>query len=252
MSVEPDAEADSGPATTTGGREHDPRLRGCCPGGDRRTAGPRESGMALSAPEERGKPAHEPKPTPPSRPRARPMNTRRGGGRHPSPRQWRGASRRRRGWPCRGNRQRSRRHPETVTSVEQVSSEDAMERSRSARAGACAAYKIQEVIKRRQIILVQVVKEERGNKGAALTTYLSLAGRYCVLMPNTAARRRHLAQDHQRRTTASASRRIAQRARGARRHGPDHSHRRRGSAPSAGDQARLRIPAAPVGERCAR
>jgi ribonuclease E len=47
-------------------------------------------------------------------------------------------------------------------------------------------YKIQEVIKRRQVILVQVVKEERGNKGAALTTYLSLAGRYCVLMPNTA------------------------------------------------------------------
>lgn len=47
-------------------------------------------------------------------------------------------------------------------------------------------YKIQEVIKRRQIILVQVLKEERGNKGAALTTYLSLAGRYCVLMPNTA------------------------------------------------------------------
>ncbi|MBB4264602.1 Rne/Rng family ribonuclease [Roseospira visakhapatnamensis] len=47
-------------------------------------------------------------------------------------------------------------------------------------------YKIQEVIKRRQIVLVQVVKEERGNKGAALTTYLSLAGRYCVFMPNTA------------------------------------------------------------------
>lgn len=46
-------------------------------------------------------------------------------------------------------------------------------------------YKIQEVIKRRQILLVQVVKEERGNKGAALTTYLSLPGRYCVLMPNT-------------------------------------------------------------------
>ncbi|HEY1447038.1 MAG TPA: ribonuclease E/G, partial [Caulobacteraceae bacterium] len=44
-------------------------------------------------------------------------------------------------------------------------------------------YKIQEVIKRRQIMLIQVVKEERGNKGAALTTYLSLAGRYCVLMP---------------------------------------------------------------------
>ena len=47
-------------------------------------------------------------------------------------------------------------------------------------------YKIQEVIKRRQVLLVQVAKEERGNKGAALTTYLSLAGRYCVLMPNTA------------------------------------------------------------------
>jgi ribonuclease E len=46
-------------------------------------------------------------------------------------------------------------------------------------------YKIQDVIKRRQVLLVQVVKEERGNKGAALTTYLSLAGRYCVLMPNT-------------------------------------------------------------------
>jgi ribonuclease E len=46
-------------------------------------------------------------------------------------------------------------------------------------------YKIQEVIKRRQIMLVQVTKEERGNKGAAMTTYLSLAGRYCVLMPNT-------------------------------------------------------------------
>ena len=46
-------------------------------------------------------------------------------------------------------------------------------------------YKIQEVMKRRQIVLVQVTKEERGNKGAALTTYISLAGRYCVLMPNT-------------------------------------------------------------------
>jgi ribonuclease E len=46
-------------------------------------------------------------------------------------------------------------------------------------------YKIQDVIQRRQVLLIQVVKEERGNKGAALTTYLSLAGRYCVLMPNT-------------------------------------------------------------------
>ena len=47
-------------------------------------------------------------------------------------------------------------------------------------------YKIQEVIKKRQILLIQVTKEERGNKGAALTTFLSLAGRYCVLMPNSA------------------------------------------------------------------
>ncbi|MBL4791105.1 MAG: S1 RNA-binding domain-containing protein, partial [Kordiimonadaceae bacterium] len=46
-------------------------------------------------------------------------------------------------------------------------------------------YSIQEVIKRRQVLLIQVVKEERGNKGAALTTYMSLAGRYCVLMPNS-------------------------------------------------------------------
>ena len=62
----------------------------------------------------------------------------------------------------------------------EVFDEQAKRRSRLLR-----SYKIQEVIKRRQILLVQVVKEERGNKGAALTTYLSLAGRYSVLMPNT-------------------------------------------------------------------
>jgi ribonuclease E len=56
---------------------------------------------------------------------------------------------------------------------------------RPRRARRLRSYKIQEVIARRQIMLVQVVKEERGNKGAALTTYISLAGRYCVLMPNT-------------------------------------------------------------------
>ncbi|MEE8214066.1 MAG: Rne/Rng family ribonuclease [Alphaproteobacteria bacterium] len=73
-------------------------------------------------------------------------------------------------------------------SLEEVGGEDEAEfqaagrrRTRSKR----QRYKIQEVIKRRQIILVQVVKEERGTKGAALTTYLSLPGRYCVLMPNT-------------------------------------------------------------------
>ena len=63
---------------------------------------------------------------------------------------------------------------------------DAMEEVRRRRRPNHRRYKIQEVISRRQILLVQVVKEERGNKGAALTTYLSLAGRYCVLMPNTA------------------------------------------------------------------
>ena len=57
-------------------------------------------------------------------------------------------------------------------------------RGRARRQGAARRYRIQEVISRRQILLVQVVKEQRGNKGASLTTYLSLAGRYCVLMPN--------------------------------------------------------------------
>ena len=63
---------------------------------------------------------------------------------------------------------------------------DELEEAEHQRSRTIRHYKIQEVIKRRQIMLVQVTKEERGNKGAALTTYLSLAGRYCVLMPNTA------------------------------------------------------------------
>lgn len=71
--------------------------------------------------------------------------------------------------------------------IESVGAEDAMEEvpDRQVRKPR-KQYRIQEVIKRRQILLVQVAKEERGNKGAALTTYLSLAGRYSVLMPNTA------------------------------------------------------------------
>jgi ribonuclease E len=69
--------------------------------------------------------------------------------------------------------------------VESVGAEDAMEEVPERRTRQRRQYKIQEVIKRRQVLLVQVVKEERGNKGAALTTYLSLAGRYSVLMPNT-------------------------------------------------------------------
>lgn len=71
-------------------------------------------------------------------------------------------------------------------SIESVADEDDSEDIRPVRKPRPRRYKIQEVIKVRQILLVQVVKEERGNKGAALTTYLSLAGRYCVLMPNTA------------------------------------------------------------------
>jgi ribonuclease E len=71
--------------------------------------------------------------------------------------------------------------------IETIGEEDAMEEvPQRSRRQPRRRYKIQEVIKRRQILLVQVVKEERGNKGAALTTYMSLAGRYCVLMPNTA------------------------------------------------------------------
>ncbi len=70
--------------------------------------------------------------------------------------------------------------------IESVADDDVIEEIRPPRKRRPKKYKIQEVVKVRQILLVQVVKEERGNKGAALTTYLSLAGRYCVLMPNTA------------------------------------------------------------------
>ncbi|MBO0732795.1 MAG: Rne/Rng family ribonuclease [Methylocapsa sp.] len=74
---------------------------------------------------------------------------------------------------------------EEAAEIEQIGG-DALEEMPPHRPRARRQYKIQEVIKRRQVLLVQVVKEERGNKGAALTTYLSLAGRYSVLMPNTA------------------------------------------------------------------
>ncbi|WP_395458542.1 Rne/Rng family ribonuclease [Azospirillum melinis] len=70
--------------------------------------------------------------------------------------------------------------PDTLGGDEDEEAETQRRRSRPLR-----SYKIQEVVKRRQVMLVQVTKEERGNKGAALTTYLSLPGRYCVLMPNT-------------------------------------------------------------------
>ncbi|MEO5344606.1 MAG: ribonuclease E/G, partial [Gammaproteobacteria bacterium SHHR-1] len=86
------------------------------------------------------------------------------------------------------SRSRSRKSDasEKDESIESVADDDDHEDIRPPRKPRPRRYKIQEVIKVRQILLVQVVKEERGNKGAALTTYLSLAGRYCVLMPNTA------------------------------------------------------------------
>ncbi|MES2664540.1 MAG: Rne/Rng family ribonuclease [Pseudomonadota bacterium] len=75
---------------------------------------------------------------------------------------------------------------DTDDEIESIAEEDVAEEISAPRKPRARRYKIQEVVKVRQIMLVQVVKEERGNKGAALTTYLSLAGRYCVLMPNTA------------------------------------------------------------------
>ncbi len=69
---------------------------------------------------------------------------------------------------------------------DEVGGDDTREDVRPARKPRIRDYKIQDVIKKKQILLIQVVKEERGNKGAAVTTYMSLAGRYCVLMPNTA------------------------------------------------------------------
>lgn len=85
----------------------------------------------------------------------------------------------------RGNKREEEKSGEEEETVESVGQEDALEEV-PFRRKLRRQYKIQEVIKRRQIMLVQVVKEERGNKGAAMTTYLSLAGRYSVLMPNTA------------------------------------------------------------------
>ena len=85
-----------------------------------------------------------------------------------------------------GNGQNGHGAEEDEEVVESVGGADAMEEVMDRAPRYRRQYKIQEVIKRRQVMLVQVVKEERGTKGAALTTYLSLAGRYCVLMPNTA------------------------------------------------------------------
>jgi ribonuclease E len=107
--------------------------------------------------------------------------------------------------------------------VESVGGADALEEVPDRTPRYRRQYKIQEVIKRRQIMLVQVVKEERGTKGAALTTYLSLAGRYSVLMPNTAR-------------GGGISRKIT------------NSQDRRRCAHPGRDQAGFRIPAAGLGD----
>jgi len=127
--------------------------------------------------------------------------------------------------------------------VESVGAEDALEELPRLRRAQRRSYKIQEVIKRRQVILVQVVKEERGNKGAALTTYLSLAGRYCVLMPNS-ARGGGISRKSPIPTIAAASRRLLAISR-CRRHGTYRAHRRR-AAHQNRDQAGFRLPAAVV------
>ncbi|WP_342241683.1 Rne/Rng family ribonuclease [Inquilinus sp. OTU3971] len=88
--------------------------------------------------------------------------------------------------PAEGDNGNGNGHDSEHEPVEVLGGDEAEEaRDRRSKLPNYRNYKIQEVIKRRQIMLVQVTKEERGNKGAALTTYLSLAGRYCVLMPNT-------------------------------------------------------------------
>ena len=100
-----------------------------------------------------------------------------------------------------GNRRR--RGKGGSSSSGRVNAPKASDEARAKRMNLRRRYKIQDVIHRRQVLLVQVVKEERGNKGAALTTYLSLAGRYCVLMPNTShgggiSRKIHSAGDRKR------------------------------------------------------
>ena len=133
--------------------------------------------------------------------------------------------------------------------VESVGGADALEEVPDRAPRYRRQYKIQEVIKRRQVMLVQVVKEERGTKGAALTTYLSLAGRYSVLMPNTArgggiSRKITNADDRKR------LKEIAAGARSAGGHGRDPAHRRRRAAPRPRSSATSNI-CCGCGRRCA-
>ncbi len=102
----------------------------------------------------------------------------------PEGQEGRGRNNRFRGRGRHGNRGRGRSAAHDTKRVE-VLGGDGVESDRPFRFNLRRSYKIQEVIKRGQIMLIQVSKEERGNKGAAVTTYLSLPGRYCVLMPNS-------------------------------------------------------------------
>jgi Ribonuclease G/E len=129
--------------------------------------------------------------------------------------------------------------------LETIGGDEAEEPSQRRTRPLSRRYKIQDVIKRRQIILVQVTKEERGNKGAALTTYLSLAGRYCVLMPNTdrgggVSRKITNAGDRKRPEVDHRG------SRTPRRHGGHRAHCRQ-RAQQAGGQARFRISNSPLG-----
>ncbi len=135
---------------------------------------------------------------------------------------------------------------EEAEHVDQIGG-DAMEEVPSRPYRSRRQYKIQEVIKRRQVLLVQVVKEERGNKGAALTTYLSLAGRYSVLMPNTArgggiSRKITDAGDRKRLKEIVEDLEVPEGM-------GDHPAHCRRLTDEARGQARLRIPAAHVGKR---
>ena len=172
-----------------------------------------------------GRSARRTEPAEPEAP-ARSPRSRRGA----SPRLRRGARRQRAPAKPRAGVARTCRGDPTAEDeehVEQVGGDDAIEEVPSRPPSPPRRqYKIQEVIKRRQVLLVQVVKEERGNKGAALTTYLSLAGRYSVLMPNTArgggiSRKITNASDRKRLKEIVAG------AGSAGRHGGDPAHRRR-------------------------
>ena len=201
-------------------------------------------------------------PRPPRTPSSSPSRRARGRGRGPRRRAAAlGGRRRRRDRRVRGARRRRGRRrpapthdhehdddadrPATTDGYEAVGGDDVAEERAPRKPLRQRRYKIQEVIKVRQIMLVQVVKEERGNKGAALTTYLSPRRPLLRADAQHRARRRHLPQDHQRRRPQEAQgNRLRDRRAGRRR--PHHPHRRRQPHQDR-DQARLRIPAAPVG-----